>query len=82
MEIIVLGPGCARCNKVYSAIKKIVEETGIEASLCKEEDIMKIMAYGVMMTPAIIVDGVIKIEGYVPNEKEIKKAIEIFDNIF
>ena len=75
MEVIVLGTGCAKCKNVYSAVEKVIAETGIEATLKKEEDIMNIMAYGIMTTPAIVVDGVVKIKGYVPSEVEIKKAL-------
>jgi small redox-active disulfide protein 2 len=75
MEIIVLGPGCTKCKNVYSAVEKVVAEAGIEATLKKEEDIMEIMTYGIMTTPAIVVDGVVKIKGFVPSEAEIKKAL-------
>jgi len=75
MEIIVLGTGCAKCNNVYSVVKKVIAETGIEATLRKEEDIMKIMAYGVMTTPAVVVDGVVKLKGCVPTEAEVRKII-------
>jgi small redox-active disulfide protein 2 len=77
MEIIVLGTGCAKCKTLYSAVEKVIAETGIEATLKKEEDIMNIMAYGIMTTPAIVVDGVVKIKGYVPSEAEIKKALGV-----
>jgi len=77
MEIIVLGTGCAKCKNLYLAIEKIIAETGIDATLKKEEDIMKIMAYGIMTTPAIVVDGVVKIKGYLPSEAEIKKALSL-----
>jgi len=75
MEIIVLGTGCAKCNSVYSVAEKVVAKTGIDATLRKETDITKIMAYGVMTTPAIVVDGVVKLTGYVPTEAEVRKII-------
>ena len=77
MEIIVLGANCAKCKNVYSAVEKVVAEAGIEASLRKEEDIVKIIAYDVMTTPALVIDGVVKFKGYVPTESEIKKALGI-----
>ena len=77
MEIIVLGTGCTKCKNVYSAVEKVIAETGIEATLKKEEDIMNIMAYGIMTTPAVVVDGVVKIKGYEPSVTEIKKALSI-----
>jgi small redox-active disulfide protein 2 len=77
MEIIILGTGCAKCKNLYLAVEKIIAEAGIEATLKKEEDIVNIMAYGVMTTPAIVVNGKVKIKGYVPSEAEIKKALGV-----
>ena len=75
MEIIVLGTGCKKCKDVYSVVEKVIAETGIKATLKKEEDMMNIMAYGVAVTPAVVVDGKVKIKGYVPSEAEVKKAL-------
>jgi len=75
MEIIILGTGCTKCKNLYLTVEKIIAETGITATLKKEEDIMNIMAYGIMTTPAIVVNGEVKIKGYVPSETEIKKAL-------
>jgi small redox-active disulfide protein 2 len=75
MEVIILGAGCAKCKNLYSTVEKIIAEAGTTATLKKEEDIMNIMAYGIMNTPAIVVDGVVKIKGYVPSEVEIKKVL-------
>jgi small redox-active disulfide protein 2 len=77
MEIIVLGTGCAKCKTVYNAVEKVIADNGIVATLKKEEDIMNIMAYGIMATPAIVVDGAVKIKGYMPSEAEIKKALGV-----
>ena len=77
MEIIVLGAGCAKCEKVYSTVEKVIAEAGIKATLRKEEDIMKIMSYDVMTTPAVVVNGEVKFKGYVPTEAEVKKALGI-----
>jgi small redox-active disulfide protein 2 len=75
MEVLVLGPGCKKCVLTYDAIKKVVEQTGAEVSLRKVEDIMEIMKYNVMTTPAVVVDGEVKVKGHVPSEAEIKKMI-------
>ncbi len=77
MEIIVLGTSCVKCKNTYALIEKIIAETGIDATLKKEEDIMQIMTYGVMTTPAVVIDGIVKIKGYVPSASEIKKALEL-----
>jgi small redox-active disulfide protein 2 len=75
MKIEVLGTGCSKCNKTKETIEKVLKETGLEAELVKVEDIEKIMNYGVMVTPAVVVDGEVKITGKVPSEKEIRKWI-------
>jgi small redox-active disulfide protein 2 len=77
MEIIILGTGCAKCKTVYAAVEKVIAGTGVAANLRKEEDIVKIMGYGVMMPPAVVVDGVVKIKGRVPSEAEIKNALGV-----
>ena len=75
MEVLVLGPGCKKCVLTYDAIKKVVEQTGAQVSLRNVEDIMEIMKYNVMTTPAVVVDGEVKVKGHVPSEAEIKKMI-------
>jgi small redox-active disulfide protein 2 len=75
MEVLVLGPGCKKCVLTYDAIRKVVDQTGAEVSLRKVEDIMEIMKYNVMTTPAVVVDGEVKVKGHVPSEAEIKKMI-------
>ena len=75
MEIIVLGAGCAKCRNVYSVVEKVIADTGIKANIRKEEDIMKIMTYNAMAMPAVVVDGVVKLSGYIPTEAEVKKAL-------
>ena len=74
-ELIVLGAGCAKCNKVYSVVEKVIAETGVDATFRKEGDIMKIMTYDVMTTPAVVIDGVVRFAGYVPAETEVKQAL-------
>ncbi|QRX63468.1 TM0996/MTH895 family glutaredoxin-like protein [Dysgonomonadaceae bacterium zrk40] len=75
MEVLVLGPGCKKCVLTYDAIKKVVEQSGTEVSLRKVEDIMEIMKYNVMTTPAVVVDGEVKLKGHVPSEAEIRKVL-------
>ncbi|WP_270419755.1 thioredoxin family protein [Bacteroides intestinalis] len=77
MEILVLGPGCAKCVKTYEAIKKVIDETGSDATVRKIDDIMEIMKFNVMATPAVVVDGEVKIKGYVPSETEIRKLLGV-----
>jgi small redox-active disulfide protein 2 len=75
MIIKVLGSGCASCKKLEENTKKAVEELGIEATIEKVSDFKQIMAYGVMKTPALVVDEKVKIMGRVPSAEEIKKYL-------
>ena len=77
MEVKVLGAGCAKCKTTYRAIEKVVEENGLDVKLTKVEDIAEIINYGVMATPAVTVDGEVKIKGRVPSESEIKRILGI-----
>ncbi|OKZ24766.1 MAG: thioredoxin family protein [Bacteroides sp. 43_108] len=77
MEIKVLGSGCARCKSVYQVIEKVVKENNVDAVVEKVDDIMEIMKYNIMSTPAIVIDGVVKMKGQVPTESEVKKLLGI-----
>ena len=77
MEIKVLGSGCAKCKTTYEMIEKIVKENQLDATLSKVEDIVELLNYGIMTTPAIVVDGEVKLKGHVPTESEIKKILGI-----
>jgi small redox-active disulfide protein 2 len=75
-KIEILGMGCVNCNKLYQNVLAAAKMIGKEAEVTKVEDIQKIMAYGVMSTPALVVDGVVKVAGKVPKPEEIKGWIE------
>ena len=75
MEIKVLGTGCAKCKKLEQMTREVVAEIGIEATIEKEEDIYKIMQFGVMTTPALVVDGEVVLKGKVPSVKELKRIL-------
>ena len=77
MDIKVLGSGCAKCKTTYEMIEKIVKENQLDATLSKVEDIVELLNYGIMTTPAIVVDGEVKLKGHVPTESEIKKILGI-----
>ncbi|MEN6626295.1 MAG: thioredoxin family protein [Candidatus Sumerlaeia bacterium] len=74
-EIKVLGSGCAKCMKLYEATNEAASGLGIEYNLQKVTDLQQIMGYGVMMTPALVVDGQVKVVGRVPGVDEIKKLL-------
>ena len=77
MEIKVLGSGCAKCKTTYEMIEKIVKENQLDATLSKVEDIVEPLQSGIMTTPAIVVNGEVKLKGHVPTESEIKKILGI-----
>ena len=76
MKIEVLGMGCANCNKLYQNALEAVKQSSKEVQVTKVEDIQKIMSYGVMSTPALVVDGVVKVAGRVSKVNEIKEWIK------
>jgi small redox-active disulfide protein 2 len=71
MKIEILGTGCAKCKTLYENTKKAVDESGKNAEIIKVEEIPKIMAYGVMSTPALVVDGKVLFSGKVASVAEI-----------
>ena len=71
MEIKILGTGCPKCKTLEKATREVVEKEGIQATITKEEDIMKIMEYGIMHTPGLVVDGKVIFSGRVPSNKEL-----------
>ncbi|RXA20440.1 thioredoxin family protein [Methanosarcina sp. MSH10X1] len=75
MKIEILGTGCSKCKKTKEKIEKLLKQTGVEAEVIKVEDIEKIMSYSVMVTPAVVIDGDIKLAGKVPDEKDVRKWI-------
>lgn len=72
MEIKVLGPGCAKCQKTEDVVKEAVAEAGVEAEIKKITDAMEIAAAGVFGTPAVIIDGNVKMVGKVPSKDQVK----------
>lgn len=74
-EIKVLGTGCAKCTTLYDNVKSAVAELGIDATVEKEQDIMKIMEYNVMSVPALVVDSNVLSTGKVLTIEEVKKLL-------
>ena len=75
MLIQVLGTGCTRCKTLYEMVKKAVQETGVDAVVEKVEDIQQIMAFEMIMTPGLVINGEVKVAGRLPSVEEIKKLI-------
>jgi small redox-active disulfide protein 2 len=76
MKIEVLGSGCARCNQLEKDVINALAELDIAADVAKVKDISKIMAYKVMSTPALAINGQVKIAGRVPSKKELHSIIK------
>ena len=75
MNIQVLGTGCLKCKKVAEVAEKAVEELGVEVEVVKVTDINEIISFDVMMTPALAIDGEVKVSGKVPSVEDVKKWI-------
>jgi len=75
MEIKILGTGCPKCKTLEKLTRDVVEQNGIDATINKVEDIMEIMKYGVMTTPALVINGKVEIKGRVPSSDEIKQVL-------
>ena len=75
MEIKVLGTGCTKCEKLVKLTKETVAELGLEANVEKVEDIYKIMQYGVMRTPGLVIDDKVVLTGRLPKTKELKELL-------
>lgn len=77
MEIKVLGQGCSKCKSTYNVIEKVIKENNLDVKLTKVDDIMEMMNYNIMTTPAVVVDEVVKMKGQVPTESDVKKLLGI-----
>lgn len=74
-EVFVLGPGCAKCKETYKVVERAISENNLNVRLSKVEDITEMMKYNIMATPAVVVDGTVKIKGHVPSADEVKKVL-------
>jgi small redox-active disulfide protein 2 len=76
MKLQILGTGCAKCNALTQATEQAAQSLGLPYELEKVTDLKQIMAFGVMMTPALVVDGKVKVSGKVPNVNELKSLLQ------
>ena len=74
-DIKVLGPGCAKCEKLAKNTETAARNLGVEYEIEKVTDVSKFAEFGVMMTPALVVDGEVKVSGKAPSAEEIKKLL-------
>ena len=75
MKLEILGTGCPKCKKLTELVTEAVKELGVTAEISKVEKIDDIMNYGVMTTPALVVDGKVVVAGRIPSKDDIKKWI-------
>ncbi len=76
MEIKILGTGCANCKNLEKSTRQAVDELHLDAFVAKEEDIVKIMGYGVMRTPALVLNEKVLFYGRVPSVSELKEILQ------
>lgn len=74
-EVLVLGPGCAKCKRTYEIVERVIADNNLDVRLSKIEDIAEMMNYNIMMTPAVVVDGKVRIKGHVPSADEVKRVL-------
>ena len=77
MKIEILGTGCAKCQQLEELVRSLVAEAGIEADISKVQDINKILSYGVLTTPGLVVNGDVKVAGKIPSAEQIKGWLKI-----
>lgn len=77
MEVKVLGPGCAKCKTTFQVIEKVIKENNLDVKLTKVDDIMEMMSYNIMTTPAVVVDGEVRMKGQVPSESDVKRLLGV-----
>jgi len=76
MDIKVLGPGCAKCEQTAKLVKEAITESGVEANVEKVTDVMEIAQHGVFGTPAVVIDGDVKIVGKIPKKEDLLSWIK------
>ena len=79
MKIEVLGTGCPKCQKLEKIVRATASKLELDAEITHVYDINKIMEYGVMMTPALVVDGTVKVSGRLPSERELEAILTATD---
>jgi small redox-active disulfide protein 2 len=77
MKIEVLGPGCTRCKETYRVVRHVVEQSGLDADVVKDESIERMMALGLMATPGVAVDGKVIVSGRIPKAEEVRQFLGV-----
>ncbi len=76
MKIAILGPGCVKCRQTADIVREAVARTGVDAEIAKIEDIGEIVKYGVLSTPAVAIDGTVRIAGRIPTVQAVAALLE------
>jgi small redox-active disulfide protein 2 len=76
-HIEVLGPGCSRCEQTYKIVRQVVTESGLDIGVSKVTSIDRMVEMGILATPAIIVDGELKLAGQVPKAEFLRNLLGI-----
>nr|WP_321260165.1 thioredoxin family protein [uncultured Pseudodesulfovibrio sp.] len=71
MKILVMGPGCAKCEQAEKIVREAVAEAGVDAEIEKVKDFQEIAKYGIFSTPAVVIDGEVKVVGKAPSKKDV-----------
>lgn len=77
MEIKILGPGCPKCTQTAKIVMDTLAESGVTAAVEKITDVMRIAGYGVLVTPAVVVDGEVKSVGKIPSKEEVRSWLAL-----
>ena len=80
MEIKVVGPGCAKCQKVEETVNEVAKEQGIDVNITKVTDFNEIIQTGITNTPGLIVNDEVKVTGKVPSKDEVSKILTAENN--
>lgn len=75
-KIQILGTGCSNCKRLAALAEEVARELGIEYEIEKITDIARIMQFGIMATPGLVVDGTVRVSGHVPSRDEMKKLLQ------
>ncbi len=76
MKIEILGTGCPKCKKLNELVEEAINDLGVSVEIIKVTNINKMIDYGVMVTPALVIDGEVKVAGKIPNKQEVTQWIE------
>ena len=74
-DVKILGTGCPKCNDLYRLTEMVVRQMDLDCRIEKVTDIRQITSYGILMTPALVVDGVVKVSGKVPSQEDLKEML-------